>query len=114
MLDAAGFNDGATLEFDATAVEVAVVVVFREKAEDEDVDEPNGELAAEAGAPDNPNIEDDVVLTDDVVGMLPMFAAGELKLNPVEAAEDFNPKPSDVDPVVELSAVVVALVVVTV
>lgn len=97
--DVAAFEEVTELGTKVTAVAVVVVVVFSEEAEvADDVIE----------AFEDANKEDDVVVPDDVAtGALPtpndkLFAVEESKLNPDEP-EDFNPSPSDVEPVVEVS-----------
>ena len=97
--DVAAFEEVTELGTKVTAVAVVVVVVFSKEAEvADDVIE----------AFEDANKEDDVVVPDDVAtGALPtpndkLFAVEESKLNPDEP-EDFNPSPSDVEPVVEVS-----------
>ena len=106
--DVAAFEEVTELGTKVTAVAVVVVVVFSKEAEVPVFEGTQGELADVKEAFEDANKEDDVVVPDDVAtGALPtpndkLFAVEESKLNPDEP-EDFNPSPSDVEPVVEVS-----------
>ena len=100
--DVAAFEEVTELGTKVTAVAVVVVVVFSEEAEVAVFEGTQGELADVTEAFEDANKKDDVA-----TGALPtpndkLFEVEESKLNPHEP-EDFNPSPSDVEPVVEVS-----------